>query len=331
MLDDAIRKVSSVEPPWDDLRDRRVLAAILAPQRPSKAPLLLAVSATLCAVGIAAVLRATPTTGVASRATPAPQPLALVESRLALADGSVAVVAPGADVRIAEESATAVRVVQRAGSVRYDVRPAADRRFVVEAGGVRVEVVGTAFTIAVEAEGARVRVDRGQVRVDDGARRIDLRAGEELLVTPVLPTAPATPVPAEPAPRPTQTTSTPAPPPFADLIERADDARAEGRLADAADLLRAAAAAHPADPGLPTAYFTLGRIERTLGRPTQAADAYRRCRASAAGSLAEDALVEEAEALADAEHFDESREAARLYLDRYPRGTHRWRVAPLAE
>jgi outer membrane protein assembly factor BamD (BamD/ComL family) len=73
--------------------------------------------------------------------------------------------------------------------------------------------------------------------------------------------------------------------------------------------------------------FTQGRIEQARGRFHAAALAFGRCWSRfPRGSLAEDALAEQAGALRAAGIQEQAAAAARQYLSRYPRGIHRRRM-----
>ncbi|MCS6797277.1 MAG: FecR domain-containing protein [Myxococcota bacterium] len=93
----------------------------------------------------------------------------------------------GADTRaeLVENDAGRIVTALRAGRVRFSVVGGGGRRWIVEAGAVTVEVVGTRFEVERTARDVRVEVHHGAVlvrgaRVPDGVRR--LSAGERLAV-----------------------------------------------------------------------------------------------------------------------------------------------------
>jgi transmembrane sensor len=349
MLDDLASRVRRADPPpWDDLREQRVLQGALDLGRRRVARrrrvLPVAVGSALLAAAAVAVLawwRPTahpgPTVAASSVATPSG---AVVD----LPDGSRAWRATGATLRLAEQRRDQVRVVQTSGTVVYDVRPDPQRSFEVQAADVRVRVRGTRFEVALADDWVDVQVERGRVDVHDGGRTTALVSGERLRVhawtaaaaasasagvaEPAAATAPDES--AAPAAATGPTALAPAPLTPAKLLARADEARRSGRTAEAADLLRTLVSRFPSDSRVWVALFTLGRLQSALGRPADAADAFARCRHGAGGSLGEDALAEEASARASAGDLARSRTLAREYLDRYSQGTHARRMQALS-
>ncbi len=106
----------------------------------------------------------------------------------------------------------------------------------------------------------------------------------------------------------------------ADLLLAADAARLGGSPSEAVPYLERVVHGHASDPRSSLASFTLGRVLLDeLGRPREAADAFARVR-KAGGPLAEDALAREVEATSRAGDSVRSRELAREYLTRYPKG-----------
>jgi transmembrane sensor len=75
-------------------------------------------------------------------------------------------------------SATERRVRLLRGEALFTVARNPARPFVVEAGGVAVKAVGTAFNVRLQAETVEVLVTEGKVRVDDA------RQGRSLLASP---------------------------------------------------------------------------------------------------------------------------------------------------
>jgi hypothetical protein len=334
------RRRAAIEPPWDEVREQRVLrratqmrSARARQRRIASRVAVLAVAATLLALLLRLpVLRTDGSAMLLPRALPTSWELANQPSVVTLSEGSRITIPPSARVDVAIDRAETVSIVQTAGRARYEVSPRRERTFVVQVVGVTVSVVGTAFEVELEPGApptVAVRVERGIVRVDDGRREVELGAGEQLRLQ--VDVATSTALPAEP-PRPTTPSS---PPPSAsaasaaqagaivtpeELLARADAARGTGQLADAALALEELLALHPNDPRAPTARFMLGKVERTRGDHPKAAGLFR---ASAAeGPLAEDALAEEAAAWAAAGRPADARAAAERYLTRFPSGPH---------
>jgi transmembrane sensor len=340
MLDDLASRVRRADPPpWDDLRERRVLQGALELGRGRLARrrrrLPVAVGSALVAAAAVAVLawwRPTAHPNATGASSNAVKPAGSV---IDLPDGSRAWPETGARLRVAEQRRDLVHVVQVSGSVVYDVTHDPERSFVVQAADVRVSVRGTRFSVALADEWVDVRVERGRVDVHDGARTTALVSGERLRVHAWTATAatsgatssaePAAAVvasePAAPAPAPVTA---------AGLLARADEARRAGRTAEAAEALRSLVGRFPSDPRVPVALFTLGRLESSLGRPAAAAEAFARCRRHAGGSLGEDALAEEATARVRAGDAATGQALARQYLHGYPTGTHARRMQTLS-
>jgi len=89
------------------------------------------------------------------------------EDRRLLPDGSTAKLGAGADVEI-RFSAHERRLVLRRGQAFFMVRPDAARPFVVDAGGVTVRAVGTAFDVRLGDGEVAVVVAEGRVAVMPG-------------------------------------------------------------------------------------------------------------------------------------------------------------------
>ncbi len=316
--------------PWDDLRERRVLARVLAEQkRPSKAPRY-AMGAVAAIVAAAAIVFLV----VRMRAPEKEIATAPAEQTMVLADGSQAVMLRDAGVQIEEQSKDRVRIAQARGAVRYEVRPDPAREFTVRAAGTTVRVRGTVFVVDVAGDSVEVRVDRGRVEVDDGTRTRDLVAGEVLRVPARA--AVAAPPP-DPEPNDSASPSSARPPPSAppapatagELQAKADAARLAGNLGDAASALETLIARYPRDGRVPAALFSLGRVERARGRHTASAQAFERC-ARSGGALAQDALAEAAASWSAAGAADAARANATAYLTRYPNGPHAARMKAIA-
>ncbi len=229
----------------------------------------------------------------------------------------------------------------RAGGVKFTVPHGAKHPFVVVAGDIVVEDIGTTFTVQyLFPDKLEVAVEEGRVKVS--ARGVDTEIGaggrQEFSVSaPPSGALKPSPTPASPVPlswRPlaesgrydeAHTALKKAGPnavrdETADLLLAADAARLSGYPAEAVPYLERVLRAHSSDPRSSLAAFTLGRVLLDeLGRPREAADAFARAR-KAGGPLAEDALAREVEAASRAGDSTRSRELAREYQKLYPKG-----------
>ena len=228
----------------------------------------------------------------------------------------------------------------RSGGARFTVQHA-ERPFVVSAGDILIEDLGTTFTVQyLSADRLEVAVEEGRVKVSVRDTHTEIAAGDrqEFSVRP-------SPVRAE---KPSPTPAPPAPSSWrplaesgryeeahsalrkagpnavrdetADLLLAADAARLGGYPSEAVPYLERVVRGHASDPRSSLASFTLGRVLLDeLGRPREAADAFARAR-RAGGPLAEDALAREVEAASRAGDATRSRELAREYQKLYPQG-----------
>lgn len=99
-------------------------------------------------------------------------------SMVTIGDASLTV-APRSTVVVNESNDGAVAVMLERGAVHCAVAPRDGRPpFVVNAGDVRVEVVGTRFSVTREGDSARVVVDRGVVTIYSRGDRLELASGE---------------------------------------------------------------------------------------------------------------------------------------------------------
>jgi hypothetical protein len=88
-------------------------------------------------------------------------------------------VAPSSVLLASGNDEQGILLVLERGTVTCDVTPRLARPpFVVQAGSVRVRVVGTRFTVRREDDSARVEVTRGTVEVSAGADTILVHQGE---------------------------------------------------------------------------------------------------------------------------------------------------------
>jgi len=109
------------------------------------------------------------------------------------------------------------------------------------------------------------------------------------------------------------------------LLLAADAARLSGHPREAAAHLQRLVARFPQSPSAKLAAFTLGRLAlHELDDPTLAARSFSRAYAlDPKGPLAEDALARQAEAYHRAGDGGRSSQAARRYLEQFPRGARR--------
>ncbi|MFI5308621.1 MAG: FecR domain-containing protein [Polyangiales bacterium] len=106
------------------------------------------------------------------------------------------------------------------------------------------------------------------------------------------------------------------------LMDAADAARLSGHAQDAVQYLARVVSDHRTSPVAPLAAFTLGRVYLDkLGQPDRAAEAFGRARELAPnGSLAQDALAREVEALSKGGNAQKAYQRAQEYLRLYPYG-----------
>ncbi|HEX7672270.1 MAG TPA: FecR domain-containing protein [Polyangiaceae bacterium] len=361
---EAIERVRESEPAWDDLRERRLMQATWArfradadygekraepprARRPATRALVLAIAALAFTAGAVLFFRSRmPVSGreLGGRtALTAPS----VERRMTLEEGTVAVLTGEAHLDVALRRPDRTEVVQRAGKVDYSVRHDPERKFVVRVGDVTVTVLGTQFSVELTDSAAEVRVVSGHVRVDDGRRTTELVTGEALRVQAWQPQAPAPlteailgvepataedmPVPAgskraQTAPAPSN--ASPASP--EDLLAAADRARAAGDWGEAVQVLRAFVQRYPGAPQRGNVLFMLARAERARGSHAEAARDFGKC-AALGGTLAGEALSEEAASWLSAGQRGRAVLAARRYVKEFPSGPHAEKMRAMGE
>jgi transmembrane sensor len=356
VIDEATRALRAREPAWDPLRERRVLArveaeldarggrprrfrlpalglalagvaalAVLALRPSEPTPLALPALEFIAALGDDAVAEPSAVPGIPSLPAPA----------IALVDGSVATLYDGAALELRSHTESEIRIDQRGGRVHYEVRPDLPRSFEVDADGVRIQVVGTAFWVAYEPEHVRVTVEHGRVRVGRGDEPAlaELTAGDELRLERGVDDV-ATPADASRARmasrarKPSRATMQGVSLPGVDeLLARADAAAAARDSAGAIAALREIVERHGNDPQAYSSAFRLGKLERARGRHADAAEAFTAAvRHSPSGTLSADARAEAAIAWSDAGRPERARAAGDDYLARHPDGSHVDRV-----
>jgi TolA-binding protein len=263
------------------------------------------------------------------------------EVSVALADGSRIDLEPVSRVIVREGSTLSVRLDVHKGGARFDVPHVAGRSFNVFAGGVKIRVVGTRFTVSVAGaqSGKRVTVSvqEGAVEAESGGEMTPVRAGETwstVQAEPKAEIAPAVqPDPAPSAAPPADVVEQPAPvvvtsrpiagPPSAqELFEKGNVARQSGDAAGAAsayaDLLRH----HPADARAGLASFELGRLKMDQLGDLRGAVGYLQRAASGSGAFREDALARLVRAHDTMGDTVRCAQAKTSYLTSYPSGVH---------
>ncbi|MEM1413603.1 MAG: FecR family protein [Myxococcota bacterium] len=347
--DEALNHLRTLE--WSDARTARVRRGMFRKQRRRRVQRAAGASAVALTAALAAVFvttRPVETPAVAMTETPTPAPFAVdAEGVVRFADGSTATPASAdALLRVERHSPRAVEVGLLAGAARFEVTPGRDRRFTVQAGAARVEVLGTAFEVTRGEGDVRVAVTRGVVRVAWDGGHHTLRRGEAGTFPPAMEPleAAAAPEKAEPARtrRPARTldwralaeageleeayanlgnvreTAT-------DLWAAADVARRAGHAAEAVPYLERLLEVAPRSRQAQNAAFTLGRVLGGLGRHDEAAAAYGEA-AERAGALREAALYRQVQALRTAGRTAAADTRAELYRERFPEGRYTTRL-----
>jgi transmembrane sensor len=201
-------------------------------------------------------------------------------------DGSTVQLARASEVELLEDTPAHVRVRLQRGKAAFEVAKRPSRSFQVEAGAVKVSVVGTQFTVLRDGEHVHVSVDRGVVDVGMSGHTARLTAGgswdsgevEEAALAPAPPVREPAPVPM-PAPvppaspalrqRPTRSVHSHGAGTVAPTVAEADPdtlfqaaltARREARAADAALAFERFLRDHMNDSRAPLAAFELGRL-----------------------------------------------------------------------
>jgi transmembrane sensor len=104
--------------------------------------------------------------------------------RVPLSDGSAVMINSSTDLQVRMEKQSRQVVLER-GEAWFEVAKEANRPFVVVAGRVRAQAVGTAFSVRRREEGVEVMVTEGIVETwsdEDAAPRIRLTAGQRALM-----------------------------------------------------------------------------------------------------------------------------------------------------
>ncbi len=355
-MDELLKNIEAasehIEAGWTDARRKAGSQALVAELENSRRRVVWAVTATVvAAAAVFAVVALREPESVdqplveapsdpapAVALPPTPDEPELPDGAVRFSDGSHAIVAESTELR-EEPHDTALEVHLDSGQAEFHVVRDPRRVFRVRAGTTEVEVLGTVFTVERDDDDVEVRVLEGRVQVAHdqetqvlGAgdswrseshaestataprprRAPDWRAfahdGEYDAAHEAIEAAGASAVRDEPS----------------DLLLAADAARLSGHPRDAVRHLVRVEQRHRRDPRAALASFTLGRIYLyELGRAREAAAAFARARqAQPRGSLAQDALAREVEALSRAGDRSQAAERAQDYLDAYPQGRH---------
>lgn len=247
-------------------------------------------------------------------------------------DGSQIRLQRGARVEVLRNDARSFVTALRRGDVTFDVKPGGKRHWVVEAGELSVEVVGTRFRVERQPEATRVSVDHGVVlvrgeRVSGGSVRLTAGQRFELLplqLPPVIertaPAPSAVPPRAVPSAPRAPLTSAPGVDPVARELSEADDARRRGDSASAVRHFEAAwASAAPGDARRGLAALSLARL-LSAGNPAKTAQILRSSLEDMPSALREDAQARLVEAESRAGNRAGALRAAQEYRRRFPAG-----------
>lgn len=151
---------------WQPTQSNEPNPDLFAPPRRWSRPAWLAGLAAAAAIVFAVALWWQP-------ASPPAAPLAQksylrLNQRQTLPDGSIAELKDGSSITV--KFSPQERRVRLTGEAHFEVAKSADRPFVVEAGGVAVRAVGTAFNVRMADDVVDVLVTEGTVRVTPAAK-----------------------------------------------------------------------------------------------------------------------------------------------------------------
>lgn len=254
-----------------------------------------------------------------------------------------AVVQAGSDTSVSvSTSNTGVMLVLGRGAIDCDVEPRSGRApFLVQAGDVDVEVIGTRFSVTRVGTGARVDVTRGKVRVRAAGSERFLTAGQSW--TPSLITADLSPSPSAPNEPPTDVV---APQPPIEIPEVAEtrpqppreptrrEAFAQAQLLESKDAQKAARAyrsiASGSDSWAALALYSLAELQAGSDVTQALKSLDELARRFPRGANAEDAAWLRVDVLRRAGRHDEARTAAQSYLRAFPGGTYAKQAGSLA-
>jgi len=256
-------------------------------------------------------------------------------------DGSQVSLASGTRLEVLRNDARSFVTALRRGGVTFDVKPGGPRHWVIEAGELSVEVVGTRFRVERGLTATRVSVEHGIVmvrgeRVPGGSVRLTAGKSFELPVPSDARVAPAVEGPAPLSPPPVVARASSAEKALAvasaergpaethDEVERflraADAARQRSDNAAAVRFFHLALQkAAPGDARRGLAALSLARL-LMAGEPAKAAAILRSSLSDMPQALLEDASVRLVEAESRAGNRTAAASAAADYSRRFPAG-----------
>jgi transmembrane sensor len=279
----------------------------------------------------------------------------LVQSRSAedvvLVDGSQILVQADTRIDVLENRGDTFHTALRSGKGTFEVRSGGPRRWLVDVGGVTVEVVGTRFSLERDKSSVRVSVERGTVLVKgesvpdkivrlDAGQVMDFSTGgkglgqaEESPQLPERPTACSASA-SNDAPALSAVATVSASPHHAPsaslglkgasldlLLREADAARLAGDRGRSAQLLRQVIASANGDSRGIVASFSLAQIEMK-DHPEEAAELlHSTIDAGIRGGFEEDTWARLVQAYARAGDKKKARDAALEYQRRFPSGS----------
>ena len=210
-------------------------------------------------------------------------------------------VAPASALVVSGTDNSGVVVVLERGAARFTVEPRGERPpFTVQSGSVRIEVVGTVFSVLRDGDSTRIAVSEGTVRVLDAGDTSLVRAGERWPATAI---------------------SSVGDDDIELIIDEGDEIvrRRNRRKSGKADVVTPPAAALP-PPRSKELYKAAERLEAT--NPGAAIRGYRAA-AAGDGSWAANALFAQARLEFERGNTTTAAELLRRYLRRYPNGANR--------
>jgi hypothetical protein len=223
-------------------------------------------------------------------------------SRLAIGESSLQI-APSSAVVASGDADNGVLVVLEKGSIDCEVAPRKGRPpFVVQAGDVRVRVVGTRFAVQRSGSAVRVTVSHGAVEVSGASQTVMLHDGESW---------------------PNATTPTPS-------TTASNDAPADSASAAPDSMLPAVSNAVPGATASPSASFNPAKNDQRAYQnaaslessdPDAAMATYKRL-ASGGGPWASNALFAEGQLAASRGRNADAKKFLQSYLTRYPHGNN---------
>jgi hypothetical protein len=275
----------------------------------------------------------------ASAANPSRIVTGTSESHLAVGESSIDV-EPQSAALVSGDDAHGILVVLDRGGATFEIAPRHGRPpVIVQAGDVRVRVIGTRFTVTRDGDGARVAVEHGTVEVSANGKTALVHAGEQWPSATLTSAAPLSPPDSQPEhsrpARPNRTVPSPVPhvPPAAlhpsplatslpESFGRTPSAPAADNNSfapppDATDDTPAAAPPPPPPPSPRELFETAAQIE---GRePARAIGIYQQL-AAAGGVWGMNALFAWARLEYDRGNRGAAAQLLNQYLARYPRG-----------